>query len=213
MPNPRKLKKRIKAVANIKRITKTMQMIATSKYAKALAKATSSKPFTEGVFELVTELASKAGNLEHPLIQGPAGGVRGKDLVLVLTSDRGLCGPYNGGVLRAAVKLLREAGANLEIELVGRKGLAALKFLRFPIARHHTQFGDNPQYAAVEALAQQYMDRFITGEIASVRVVYMRFISTARQRPEIVQLLPLKAPKKADAPASGGGGGVGGGGG
>ncbi len=195
MAKAREIKKRIKAVGNIRRITKTMQMIATGKFAKAQARATATKPYTEGVFELVTELAEKAGNISHPLIDGPSGGPKGKHLVLVLTSDRGMCGGYNGGVLRSAIAHFRkDANADRTVEVVGKKGRAFFRFNGVEVDAHHTQFGDKPEYDEVEKLARQYMDRFTAGEIASVRVVYMRFISTARQKPEILQLLPLKPP-------------------
>ena len=98
MAKTREIKKRIKAVGNIRRITKTMQMIATSKFARAQQAATAGKPYSETLFELVMQLSATLGDdASHPLLQSATGG---KDLTLVLTSDRGLCGPYNGGVLR-----------------------------------------------------------------------------------------------------------------
>lgn len=199
MANARDLKKRIKAVGNIKRITKTMQMIATSKFSRAQSKATATKPYTEGVFQLVTELAAKAGNISHPLIDGPDGGATGPEAVLVLTSDRGLCGPYNGSVIRTAMRHLRDgssqgASEGTIVDVSGKKGVSVLRFNKFSIDRHLTQFGDNPRFEEVERLAQDYMDRFINGELSSVKVVYMRFVSAGRQHPEVLQLLPLKPP-------------------
>jgi F-type H+-transporting ATPase subunit gamma len=195
MASPREIKKRIKAVSNIKRITRTMQMIATSKFAKAQLRATASKPYTEGVFGLVQQLAEKAGNISHPLISGPVGGPKGKHVFLILTTDRGLCGAYNGSVLRTAVKEIRGCDSTERtVEVSGRKGVGYFKFNDVHVETHHAQFGDNPHYEDVERLAQSYMDRFTRGEIASVNVVYMRFISTSRQSPEVLQLLPLKPP-------------------
>jgi F-type H+-transporting ATPase subunit gamma len=208
MPSPRDIQKRIKAVGNIKRITKTMQMIATSKFARAQQSATASKPYTEGIFQLVTELAARAGNISHPLIEGPPTRQKdAKDVVLIITSDRGLCGPYNASILREGVGHLRAIGLDrASIDIVGRKGVGVMKFNRYDIARHHAQFGDKPSHEEVGRLAQDYMDRFLAGEIASVTVVYMRFISTARQRVEKIQLLPLKPPagEGAEGEASGG---------
>lgn len=209
MANARQLRKRIKAVGNIRRITKTMQMIATSRFAKAQQKATATKPYVQGIFELVNQLAATAGNISHPLIAGPSGGPRGKPLILILTSDRGLCGPYNGSVLRTFTRLVREElkSQECEIEIVGRKGVAFLKFNRYAVGTHHTVFGDNPKFEDVEKLAQRYMDRFVAGEISTVRIVSMRFLTTARQRPEVLQLLPLKPPAtkaaEAEAPKAG----------
>jgi len=197
MAKAREIRKRIKAVANIRRITKTMQMIATSKFAKAQQRATASKPFTEGIFQLVTELAAKAGNVSHPLINGPTGGPKGKPLVLVVTSDRGLCGPYNGLVLRLGAKHIREvraAGQEVEIELSGRKGVAFCRFNKIEVGRMHNEFGDNPKYDAAERLAQDYMDRFLSGRNSSISIISMKFLSAGKQRPEVLQLLPLKPP-------------------
>ncbi len=198
MANAREIKKRMKAVGNIRRITKTMQMIATSKYAKAQHAATASKPFTEGVFDLVTQLAAKAGNIQHPLINGPSSGSKGKTVLLVLTSDRGLCGPYNGSILRTSVRMLREQTDAYQSEMVGKKGAGFYKFNNFEVTHHHREFGDKADFEDVERLAQRYMDEFTRGEIAGVKVVYMRYISTARQKPEVLQLLPLKPPPAAE---------------
>lgn len=198
MATIREIKNRMKAVGNIKRITRTMQMIATAKFAAAQTRATAAKPYTEGVFKLVQELAATAGDIDHPLISGPRGDLSKKpELVLVLTSDRGLCGPYNGGVLRLALSHLRALANPYETELVGKKGVAFLKFQGSPATRHHTHFGDNPHREEIEHLAQEYMTRFSAGELSAVRVVYMRYLSAGRQSPEIIQLLPLKPPTEA----------------
>ncbi|MCA3005410.1 MAG: ATP synthase F1 subunit gamma [Planctomycetaceae bacterium] len=207
MGKTREIKKRIKAVGNIRRITKTMQMIATSKFARANQQATANKPYTAGIFELVTELAGTAGDVSHPLITGPADGKGKPELTLVLTSDRGLCGPYNSSILRLAmnhfkgdVKFRPPAG---KVELVGKKGAGFFRYNNVSVEVQHTQFGDKPTFEKVEALAQNYMDRFIKGEISGVTVVYMKYLSAGRQTPEAMRLLPLKPPAKAGGPAAG----------
>ncbi|CAN5704078.1 ATP synthase F1 subunit gamma [soil metagenome] len=217
MAKTREIKKRIKAVGNIRRITKTMQMIATSKFARAQAAATATKPYTEGLFNLVTELAATAGEIDHPLmgsaktslVQQPGQPLAGgKELILVITSDRGLAGPYNGSILRTFMQQRRERGsganattnANTLIELVGKKGAGFLRYNNIGVSRQHT-FGDKPTFATIAELAQDYMRRFIDGEISAVKVVSMRFISAGRQTPEIKQLLPLKAIAKPAASA------------
>lgn len=203
MGKTREIKKRIKAVGNIRRITKTMQMIATSKFARAQQKATATKPFTEGVFDLVRQIAENlsgsGSEVSHALINGPAGGPRpdAKPLTLIITSDRGLCGPYNGSVLRTAMAYFRNntAAKTGEIEIIGRKGAAFLKFNSVPTTQAHA-IGDKPEFSDIERIAQAYMDRFIKGEISSVHVVFMKFISVGRQKPEVMQLLPLQPPAK-----------------
>jgi F-type H+-transporting ATPase subunit gamma len=202
MGKTREIKKRIKAVGNIRRITKTMQMIATSKFARAQQRAVATKPYTEGVFELVRQIAS-VSTATHPLLTGPTESqqANAKPLTLILTSDRGLCGPYNGSILRTAMAFLREnaaAKAGL-VEMVGKKGASFMRFGGVQLAEHH-QIGDKPTYEQIEALAQRYMDRFIKGEVSVVNVVYMRYISAGRQNPEVMQLLPLKPQAKAAKP-------------
>jgi F-type H+-transporting ATPase subunit gamma len=203
MAKTREIKKRIKAVANIRRITKTMQMIATSKFAKSQQRATATKPYTEGVFALVTELAATAGNLSHPLISGPEGGAKNAkgELTLVITSDRGLCGPYNGSILRTAITHVRATPAAKSglIELVGKKGMGFVRFNNIPVSKQH-QIGDKPSFEDVERIAQSYIDRFSAGEVTAVRVIYMKYISAGRQVPTILQLLPLKPPAAEGAP-------------
>jgi F-type H+-transporting ATPase subunit gamma len=201
MAKTREIKKRIKAVGNIKRITRTMQMIATAKFSAAQQRSVAGKPYTEALFDLVAELAASAGDtLEHPLLK-TNDRPDAKSLTLVLTSDRGLCGPYNGSVLRRAQAFFRsdEVARAGEIEVVGKKGVGFCKFNKIPVGRFHTQFGDKPQYDDVERLAQDYIDRFIGGEIARVNIVSMRYISAGKQTPEVVQLLPFKAPERAAA--------------
>jgi F-type H+-transporting ATPase subunit gamma len=203
MGKTREIKKRIKAVGNIRRITNTMRMIATSKFARAQQKATATKPYTEGVFELVRKIASTSGGqVTHPLIAGNPAARSAPELTLIITSDRGLCGPYNGSILRAAMAHLRSSDAvrNGQIELVGRKGAAFLKFNGVNTSQQHV-LGDKPEFGQVEKIAQSYMDRFAAGQVSRVSVIFMRYISAGRQKPEVMQLLPLQPPAQAaDAP-------------
>lgn len=193
MGKSREIKSRIKAVKNIQRITRTMQMIATSKFAKAQQAATSSKPYTRGLFDLVAELARAAGEIEHPLLTTPDGNK--PELTLIIASDRGLCGPYNGNIIRTALTHLRasEKARTGTVELVGKKGLTSLKFNRIELAAHHAHIGDKPRYEDIEALAVRYMELFSAGRISAVRVVSMKYFSAGRQAPEVMQLLPFRS--------------------
>ncbi len=208
MATIREIKNRRKAVSNIQRITKTMQMIAASKFAKAQHRATAAKPFTEGVFQLVRELAGTAGDIDHPLISGPAAGAGKPELWLLLTSNRGLCGAYNGRVLRMTMAGLRKQAEKPETEVVGKKGAGFLKFQEMPANTHHTHFGDNPRREEIDRLADEYMARFTDGEISAVRVAYMQFHSAGKQEPVLLQLLPLKPPADDSKDGAGGGGAV-----
>ncbi|MFG0327426.1 MAG: ATP synthase F1 subunit gamma [Phycisphaerales bacterium JB037] len=191
MGKSREIKKRMKAVGNIRRITKTMQMIATSKFARAQLAATAGKPYTEALMSLVRELASVEG-ADHPLLTGVAGAEKAPEVTLVLSSDRGFCGPYNASVLRLAMRHLRSSD-RARVEVVGKKGAAMLKFNGFGVDKHHTQFGEKPQLAEVRHLARTYIERFLAGEVSAVRIVSMRYFSAGKQAPDIQQLLPFKA--------------------
>ncbi|MFO0783406.1 MAG: ATP synthase F1 subunit gamma [Phycisphaerales bacterium] len=206
MAQLREIKKRMGAVKTIQRITKTMQMIATAKFTASLARAKNSRAYTDTIRALVRQVSAHAGDVSHPLL-GSGNRASGRDLVLVVSSDRGLCGAYNGTVLRTASKLIHElkgSGRTVQVEVAGRKGFAFFKFQRTEIAARHN-VGDKPQFETVEKIAQSYLERFAAGEFDSVRVVYMRFISNARQRPEVMQLLPLTLPKGQEGEAAQGG--------
>ena len=193
MAQIREIKKRMVAVGTIQRITKTMQMIATAKFTAALQRAQATKPYTATIRRLVGELSAAAGDVSHPLIEGPAQPTK-RELIFVISSDRGLCGAYNGNVLRTALRHIRaaqEAGTSVELHTAGKKAGAFFAFQKIDVAQSYT-LGDNPKYDEVEAIASSMIERFVAGEFDAVRICSMRFISNSRQAPELLQLLPLK---------------------
>lgn len=199
MANRRVLVKRRKAVRNIRKITRTMQLIATARFQAAFNRAVATKPYTEKLAELVADLSRAAGSVDHPLLQ--TNDAR-HAAVVVLTSNRGLAGGYNSNVLRTAVEFLdrqKAEGNATDVHMVGKKGVGYFRFLRRAVAEQITTISDRPRFDEVEPIANALMDRFIRGEISSVWVVYMRFLSAGVQRPVAVQLLPLTP----DAPAEG----------
>lgn len=204
MANRRVLVKRRKSVRNIRKITRTMQLIATARFQAAFNRAVATKPYTEKLAELVADLSRAAGSVDHPLLKTHDDVNR--SALVVLTSDRGLAGGYNANVLRAAVAHIEEQrakGVEPSVHMVGRKGINFFKFLRRELSEQTTGIGDKPRFEQIEPIANDLMDRFMRGEIASVHVAYMRFHSAGVQRPAVVQLLPLaNEPKSAnEAPA------------
>jgi F-type H+-transporting ATPase subunit gamma len=192
MANRRVLVKRRKSVRNIRKITRTMQLIATARFQAAFNRAVATKPYTEKLAELVADLSRAAGSVDHPLLKTHDD--VGRSALVVITSDRGLAGGYNSNVLRAAVAHIEEQrakGVEPQVRMVGRKGINFFKFLRREMSDQTTGIGDKPRFDQIEPIANDLMDRFIRGEIASVHVAYMRFLSAGVQRPAVVQLLPL----------------------
>jgi F-type H+-transporting ATPase subunit gamma len=195
MAKARAIVKRRKAVRNIKKITKTMQMIATAKFQKSLKRAVGTKPYTQKVRELVAELAGTIGNIDHPLLRRPSETDRTNRVALVvITSNRGLAGAYNGSVLRAAIHFIRaqEAlGKTIDLYVAGKKGISYFNFQKRPIAQRLDQFGDMPKFADVDKLADFFINEFTSGKIDAVYVAYMNFLSAGVQKPDVMTLLPL----------------------
>jgi F-type H+-transporting ATPase subunit gamma len=192
MANRRVLVKRRKAVRNIRKITRTMQLISTARFQAAFNRAVATRPYTEKLAELVADLSRAAGDVDHPLLRTNPGADHAA--LVVLTSDRGLAGGYNASVLRTAIGHLDEqtAGLTTDVHMVGKKGISYFRFLRRPVAEQTSGIGDRPRFEAVEPIANALIDRFVRGEIASAHVAYMKFLSAGQQKPVVVQLLPLQ---------------------
>jgi F-type H+-transporting ATPase subunit gamma len=197
MANRRVLVKRRKAVRNIRKITRTMQLISTARFQAAFNRAVATRPYTEKLAELVADLSRAAGDVDHPLLRTNPGADHAA--LVVLTSDRGLAGGYNASVLRAATAHLDEqpAGITTDVHMVGKKGISYFRFLRRPVAEQTSGIGDRPRFEQVEPIANALIDRFVRGEIASAHVAYMKFLSAGQQKPAVVQLLPLQPEVKA----------------
>jgi F-type H+-transporting ATPase subunit gamma len=197
MANRRVLVKRRKAVRNIRKITRTMQLIATARFQAAFNRAVASRPYTEKLAELVADLSRAAGEIDHPLLRTNEGVNR--SALVVLTSDRGLAGGYNANILRTATGHLDQqpAGMATDVHMVGKKGIAYFRFLRRAVTEQTSGIGDRPRFDQVEPIANALIDRFVRGEIASAHVAYMKFLSAGQQRPVVVQLLPLQPEVKA----------------
>jgi F-type H+-transporting ATPase subunit gamma len=212
MAKARAIVKRRKAVRNIRKITKTMQMIATAKFQKSLKRAVGTKPYTLKVRELVRELAGSVGNVSHPLLRRPGAEDQSNRIALVvISSNRGLAGAYNGNVLRTAVHFIRQqeaAGKTIDLYVSGKKGVTYFNFQKRPIVKRYDQFADQPAYKDVQEVAEHFIGEFTAGRIDAVRVAYMNFVSTGVQKAEVLTLLPLagvrEETEKAAEPGSSG---------
>ncbi len=200
MAKARAIVKRRKSVQNIRKITRTMELIATARFKKALDRATEAEAYTRKIAELVADLGDTGADVSHPLLeQRPT--VR-RALLLVITSNRGLAGGYNGNVLRAATRTLQDfetEGTPVALEVSGKRGIAFLKYRGVPVDAAYTQFEDRPQFAEAEVLANKYIGMFLRGEIDRVDVIYTRFLNAARQEAVVETLLPMTAAQVGEA--------------
>ncbi len=196
MSNAREIVKRRKAVRNIHKITKVMQMVATARFQRALKRAKGTRPYLEKLNDLVQNTFLGAhGSVEisrHPLLVSrmPCSRVG----ILVVTSNRGLAGGYNSQILRLAMQTVRQveqAGGAVDIHVAGRKGAAYFRFARRETQSAYTNISDNARFEEIIPVAQRLMDDYATQKIDAVKIIYMRFLSLGQQRPVCVDVLPL----------------------
>jgi F-type H+-transporting ATPase subunit gamma len=194
MAKARAIVKRRKSVQNIRKITRTMELIATARFKKALDRATEAEAYTRKIAELVADLSASALEVSHPLLE-----VRSevkKALLLGISSNRGLAGGYNGNVLRATTRALQDfevEGVGVSTEVAGKRGIAYCKFRGIRLDATYTHFEDRPQFHEVEVLANRYINMFVSGEIDRLDVAYTQFKSASRQEAVVQTFLPMTA--------------------
>jgi F-type H+-transporting ATPase subunit gamma len=204
MAKARALDKRRKSIRNIRKITRTMELIATARFKKAMDRAHAATAYTRRMTQLVADLANSGLEVRHPLLEGRESTERAA--LLILTANRGLCGGYNGNVQRAGFARYAEMKAQIpqiSLEISGKRGIAAAKFRSIPVDQTYLHFEDKPTFEQVEVLANRYLESYITGELDRLDVAYMRFENVARQSVAVETLLPLGS--LGDSAAGGGG--------
>ncbi len=194
MANARALDKRRKSIKNIRKITRTMELIATARFKKAMDRAAAATAFTKRITKLVSDLAASGLEISHPLMQPRPQTARA--ILLVLTSNRGFCGGYNGNIVRMAQRRLAELKSvfqGSELEVSGKRGISALTYARLPIHEQYTHFEDKTTFSQVEVLANRYLSQFASGQLDRLDIAYTRFESTAKQIATVETLLPLQS--------------------
>jgi len=174
-----------------------MELIATSRFKKAMDRAAEAASYTKKINEIVADLSQSNSSesdssFSHPLLQQPPS--TENVAVLVLTSNRGLCGGYNSGILKKAIARVRELqneGLNVDVAVSGKRGINAFKFEKLDMAQEYTQFEDKPGYDEVDAIASTYVKDFIEGKLHRLDVVYQSFLSAGRQVPVVETVLPF----------------------
>ncbi len=192
MAKARALDKRRKSIRNIRKITRTMELIATARFKRAMNRATAATAYTRRITALVSDLIRSGLEIHHPLLEVRQPVKRAT--LLVLTANRGLCGGYNSGVLRLAQarwKRLQAAMPHTRLEVSGKRGIAAFKFRKIRLDETFTHFEDRPAFDEVELLANHFLESYETGQLDRLDVAYTRFESAGRQRAVVETLLPL----------------------
>ncbi len=193
MAKTRVLVKRRKAIRNIRKITRTMELIATARFKKAFDRAVAADAYTRKITELAADLSANATNVTHPLLEKRD--VIKNSLLLVICSNRGLCGGYNASILReanGAIRAIKAQGSNLRLELSGKRAIAYFRYQGIPAETTYTQFEDKPRFEEIEEVADRYIAAYTSGAIDQVQVCYMKFQSASKQELAVAQLLPLE---------------------
>ena len=189
----RQLRRRIKSVQSTQKITRAMEMIAASRIMKAQRRVLQARPYAEQIHEVIKGLAVANEVREHPLLTQHTD--TGRVAVMVNTSDRGLAGAYNANVLKVAEATIREeerAGREVELYVVGRKGAGYFTYRGRRAQRTWEGLTDEPTMEGASTVAQTVMDRYASGELERVWLVYTDFKSALTQAPVRMELLPVK---------------------
>jgi F-type H+-transporting ATPase subunit gamma len=186
MPSTRDIRRRIRSVKNTAQITKAMQMVAAAKMRKAQQAALAGRPYAALMNEVLAQAARRAWIFKHPLME--ARPVKKRAVILVST-DRGLCGALNSNLFREAAKI----NSNTTIFITaGRKAAQFIARTRRPLAAEFT-YKDTPQFGEARAISKFAQDLFLKHEVDAVDALFTRFISTLSQQPKVVPLLPIGA--------------------
>lgn len=188
MSNQKLIKNRIRSVKNTKKITKAMELVAASKMKRAVSATLSSRLYATYSWDLLTSLSGKLDEITHPFFVENIKG--SKSLVVLITSNRGLCGSYNSQAIKKALLLLK-ATDNNEIISVGKKGDGAMRRIGQNIIASFVEIPDNATLNDIRPLSELITRKYKSGEYINVKVIYTDFISALTQKANIRNLLPI----------------------
>ncbi|MBX6364167.1 MAG: ATP synthase F1 subunit gamma [Gemmatimonadetes bacterium] len=196
MAKTREIRRRIRSIEKTRQITRTMEMVATSKLKRSTDRVYAARPYAQKLGEVIGRLLDPELRERYPLLRQPEQ-IR-RAAVLLLTSNRGLAGAFNVNLIREARTLIRrlgEDGVEVELHAVGRKGIAFFRFARQPMVTQRTDIGDRPSAEDAASLVGPLMARFERGELDAVYVVYAQFRSALSTPPTTQRILPVQAPE------------------
>jgi F-type H+-transporting ATPase subunit gamma len=201
MPSLIDMRRRIRAVKSTQQITKAMKMVAASKLRRAQERVMATRPFAREARRVLQSIATRVDQTSHPLLARRPGTETGATLVVVLTSDRGLCGSFNTNIIKATGQFLRDhPGRPVALGLVGRKGRDLLGRRGLPVRFEYVNLPKTIHFAEAEAVAGPAVSDFVEGRVDSVQLIYNEFKSVIQQRVVVEPLLPLAPVEAAGAP-------------
>ena len=192
MAGTKEIKRRIKSIKNTKKITKAMELVAASKMKRAVSSTLASRFYAGYSWQILTSIAKNVENLEHPLFSLKEG-IDGKKniLLLLISSNRGLCGAYNAQIIKKVISILKSKNTNVEVVSVGKKGDIAIRRLGIRVVASFLEMDGQISLSAIVPLSKFVIDEFSFGKYDKVIVAYTDFVSALTQRPNIKQILPV----------------------
>jgi len=205
MAKGRQLKGRIRSVQNTRKITKTMELVATSKLKRAQDRVIAARPYADALREVIADLYTAELAERFPLLRRPAPPAKGgpnRAALILLTSNRGLAGGFNANLIKEArrrIEQLESGGYTVELHAIGKKGIGFFRYLGRKFAAERQDVGDRPTADHAAEIVAPLIDSYAKGELASVDLVQARFISPLQTPPAAVRILPVEAPAATSA--------------
>jgi F-type H+-transporting ATPase subunit gamma len=203
MAKSKALKGRIRSVQNTRKITRTMELVATSKLKRAQDRVVSARPYAQALAGVIADLVTPELAEQFPLLRRPVPPAQGgpvRAALLLVTSNRGLAGGFNSNLIKEAVRrieALEAAGYQVELHSVGRKGAGYFRYLGRPLASQATAAIEHPSAEAAAELVEGLLAEYAAGTLAGVDLVCARFVSPISTPPTTVRILPVEAPPRA----------------
>ncbi|MGA7988350.1 MAG: ATP synthase F1 subunit gamma [Candidatus Dormiibacterota bacterium] len=192
MPSLRDLRRRIKGVQNMRKITKAMELVAAARMRRAQERVLAARPYSDEIASIMTELMRRSPQYQHPYLQvNPVE----KRLIILVTGDRGLCGALNSNNTRLAVRAAAQSSVPVSYVTIGRRGRDVIRRLHRDLVADQSMLGDRPTMGDVLPAARVAMEQFESGDVQQIDIVYARFISVGRQEATLQRVLPVEAPE------------------